>query len=330
MTGPRAAWRAWVELLDHREDGTSLALVRWLCGGTILAHLVQQRLTGAMALVWYGPAWGGMLPRDPPAVAPEGIAGVYSRFLAGDPAVVDPMWWAATGAALLMTLGVGTRLSVFATWLLFGRFADLNPHAGGSYDALLTNILFLLMLSGAGARLSVDALFASSPRPVPSWPRWLLIFQLPLMYTSTGLQKASDHWVPWGAHDALWYILQQPTWQRAPMWWVEPAYPLLVAGTVAVWCWEVGAPLYLLSFWYRHTRERAGRLRALCNRLDLRALYLAFGFTMHLGIELSLEVGAFFGATMCLYLAAFSPDEYAALGRSLRRLGPRALSETRT
>ena len=72
-----------------------------------------------------------------------------------------------------------------------------------------------------------------------------------------------------------------------------------------------------LAFWYRLTRDRPGRLRAAFNRWDARALYLLLGVSMHLGIEATMEVGAFFPATMALYVAAFTPDEWRRLGRRL-------------
>jgi hypothetical protein len=302
-----------VALLDTREDGLSLALVRILTGATVALHIGNLGRQGTMDLVWVDAAWGGLRDVRSP---------LLDRFGGATPDNVHTLAYGVAAAAVLLAIGAGTRLAAIGVWLGYGVLSDLNSHAGGSYDELLGNVLFLLVLADSGARLSVDAR-VSAPRLVPAWPRWLLVFQLVVMYTSTGLQKLSDHWVPWGSHDALWFVLQQPTWHRVPMEWVAPAMPLLSLATVSVWCFEVGAPLLLLAYWFRHTRTRPGWLRAVSNRLDLRAVYLGFGFLMHLGIEGAMEVGPFLPATMTLYLASFAPDEWARwLTRAGIRRGP--------
>lgn len=309
--GVARAWRGLAALFNRREDGLSLAMVRIVVGGTVAAHIVHQRTTGAAALVWYDDKFGGLRNVSHAWLTPFGGATPHN---------VDLVCYATIASALLLATGTLTRVAALATWAGWGVLANLNGHAGGSYDELLSNLLFLLVLADAGARLSIDAVSRGPlvpPRLVPAWPRWLMVFQLVVMYTSTGFQKVSDHWVPWGSHDALWYILQQPTWQRIPMDWAAPLLPLLKAATVGSWLFEVGAPLLLLAWYYRATRTRGGRLRALFNRIDYRGIVLTFGFFMHVGIEASMEVGAFFPATMALYCACFSPDEWA---RTLRRL----------
>jgi Na+-driven multidrug efflux pump len=123
--------------------------------------------------------------------------------------------------------------------------------------------------------------------------------------------------------DALWYILQQPTWQRfpLPMQSLTWAYPLTQAASLSVWAFEQAAPLLLLAYWYRETRERPGYLRARFNALDFRTLYLLFGVGMHIGIEALMEVGPFSIASLTLYLACFHPDEWSRLFNRLRMSG---------
>lgn len=294
-------WRAWVAWMDHEEDALSLALVRILVGLTIAAHLLHLQFVGAPAFIWVDASLGGFRTLESPLI--DALGGPT-------PATLNWLVPATTLAAFAMAAGAATRLSILLTALGFRALANLNSHAGGSYDELLLNLLFLLLLSGCGGRLSVDGRLGWARRVVPSWPRYVMIFQLAWMYVATALQKLSIHWVPWGDLDALWYILQQPTWQRTPMTWLAPAYPLTRVATLVTWCFEISAPLLPLAIWYRGTRTRPGWLRATLNRLDWRTLYLAVGATMHLGIELTMEVGAFSFATAALYLACFHPDEY--------------------
>lgn len=300
-------WERWATLCERREDALSVAIVRVVVALVVASHVVHLWVTGAMALVWIDADHGGLRAID---------GGVLKHLGGAVPGVVHP-WAAATVvAALAMAAGLG-RWATWATWLGFWVLADLNNHAGGSYDELLTSTLFLLGWSGAHRRL---ALRRSSRTDSPAAVRWLMVLQLVVMYFSSALQKVSAHWVPWGDHMALWYILQQPTWQRAPMLWLAPYAWATRIATVVSWCFEMGSPAVLLALWFRHTRTRGGRIRAAFNRLDVRALVLAVGVGMHLGIESSMEVGGFSFASLALYAACFSPDEWRrALRRGSRR-----------
>ncbi len=303
-------WRRWVALLDRREDGASLALVRVLCAGIIAAHLANSLRTGTWRWVWVDAADGGLRALNPVWLA---------HFGGLTPGNVQALIVATLIAALAMMGGLLTRAAVFAVWFGYGTLADLNGHAGGSYDELLKNVLFLLLLSGCGSALSLDRrLGLDKGGPVAAWPRWAMIFQLVLMYWTTALQKLSSSWIPIGELDALWYILWQPTWQRftLPLADLAWAYPITQLMTLSVWCFEQAAPLLLLAYWYRDTRERGGWLRGVFNSKDFRGKFLLFGLGMHVGIEVLMEVGSFSWATMCLYVACFHPEEWRGLLRS--------------
>ncbi len=303
-------WRRWVALLGHREPATALALCRIAVGLILTAHLGRMIGLDADRLVWADAEHGGLRSLEPGWLAHLGGL---------TPQTIRLVTATTTAAALAFALGLFTRASGLVAWVGFRTLADLNGHSGGAYDELLKNELLVLLLSGCGATLSLDAWRAGPghDRTAPAWPRYVLVFQLALMYWSTGMQKVSDGWVPGGSADALWYILQQPTWQRAEMTWVAPLFPLTQVATLGTWLFEQGAPILLLAFWFRRTRTRPGRARALFNRLDVRTLYLLVGVAMHAGIEATMEVGAFSLASLALYLCCYHPDEWAALARRL-------------
>jgi hypothetical protein len=308
-------WSRWVALLDRREAATSLALCRIAVGLIVAGHLGRMAWLGADRLVWADASFGGLRSLDP---------GWLSHFGGLTPENVRALVLTTIVAALCFAAGAGTRAAAFVTWVGFRTLADLNNQSGGAYDELLKNILLVLLFSGCGQALSVDRLLRRGPAPqIPAWPRYVLMFQLPLMYWSTGMQKVSSGWVPGGPSDALWYILQQPTWQRENMEWLAPAYPLTQVATLGTWLFEQSAPLLLLAGWFRHTRTRGGLLRRTFNRLDFRALYLFVGLSMHFGIEATMEVGAFSAASVSLYFCWFHPDEWAAVARRFRGSLPR-------
>jgi hypothetical protein len=315
-------WRRWVALLDHREPATALALARMVLGLSIVTHLGHLAWVDGDLLVWTDAAYGGLRSLD---------AGWMAHLGGLTPENVRGLVIVTVLAAAAFTVGLFTRTAALVTWVGFRTLADLNGHSGGAYDELAKNILLLLLVSGCGRALSIDAWRTArnggtaADRLAPAWPRYALVFQLVLMYWATGMQKVSSGWVPGGSADALWYILQQPTWQRQEMTWLAPLFPLTQVATLATWTFEQAAPLLLLAFWYRRTRTRPGRVRAAFNRLDVRAIYLFLGVGMHVGIEATMEVGVFSWATMAIYVACFHPDEWAWAGRKLGALPTRPL-----
>lgn len=303
-------WTAWVAFLDRREPATALAICRIFVGTIVGAHLAHSVLVDADQLVWVDSAYGGLRTLKAPWLL-EQLGGLT-------PDVIRRFTLVSALLAFAFAAGVFTRVTGVLAWIGFRTLADLNNHSGGSYDELLKNEMFILLLSGAGGALSVDAWWRGTKANIPAWPRYVLLFQLVLMYWSTGLQKVSAGWVPGGKADALWYIFQQPTWHRMDMRWLAPFYPVTQVATLGTWFFEVGAPFLLLALWWRHTRTRGGWLRAQANRLDARALFLFWGFLMHLGIEATMEVGAFSFGSLALYVCAWHPDELSAFWRRLR------------
>lgn len=309
-------WAAWVRLLSRREVGTSLALLRIALGLCVVGMLSGLVARGVIEPLWVDSAHGGYRSL--------GSGGWLVRWLGGPtPAVVWPLVWAAIGSGVLLTLGIGGRWPALAALVFTSSLTNLNSHTGGSYDELLENGLWLCFLSSCTQTISLDCRIRTgawlSEGLVPAWPRWLVIFQLVLVYWTTGLQKLSAHWVPGGGFSALYYIFQQPTWQRFDMQWVAWVYPLTQIGTGVSWFWEVLAPLWLLAFFYRDTRSRPGRVRALFNAWDVRTLYAALGATFHLMLLIFMDVGPFSPITLAFYTCLWSPDEWRALARRLRR-----------
>jgi len=313
----RGPWGRWVALLAGREAGTSLALFRIACAGSLLWSVGSVVLQGVVPVIWLSPDDGGF------ATTREGPW--LFRCLGG----VTPttVWLTVAGvllAGLLLALGGGGRLMAFLALQGYMVLTSLNVHAIGAYDWLLTNALWLLVLGRSTATLSLDCRLRTgrwwSDEPVSAWPRYVAVYQIVLVYWSTGMHKVSRAWSPADGFSALYYILQEPTWQRWDMAWLAHVYPLTQAATAATWLWELTAPLLLLVLWYRRTARRPGRLRALCNRLPLRGLWVAAGVAMHLGILLLMDVGPFSLVALAYYPCLFRPDEWRRLGARLAAL----------
>jgi hypothetical protein len=309
-------WRAWVSLLDRCEPADALACFRILTGLAALQTIGSVIWADMVELLWFDESAGGMLRiyTDSWRVAVLG---------GPTPAVAWSLAIAALVGSLAVTLGCGGRVAPLLTGQVLLALRDLNDWQG-SYALITLNALWLLVLSRSTATLSVDCRLRTgqwtSDEPVPAWPKLLVVFQVAVIYFGNGLAKISAHWVPGGDLSAIYYILQQPTWQRIDMLWVAWVYPLTQIATATTWFFELSWPLVLVALWLRRTGDRTTRLRRLAHRFDLRKLYLAVGLALHGFIALSLDVGPFLLATMAFYPCLFAADELRGAGRRLAGL----------
>ncbi len=312
---PRGFWARWTGLLDEREPGTALALFRIACGLTVLVAVGSPVVTGIAGDVWLDRADGGYRTLAEPPWLFKLLGGVT-------PATLWPVLGVLLASALALAVGLGGRVTAFLTLQLYLAVVHINWHTGGCDDLLIGNALWLVVLARSTATLSLDCRLRTgrwtSDTPVYAWPRYLAIFQIVVVYWTTGLQKVSIHWNPAGGFAALYYILQEPSWQRRDMSWLAWVYPLTQVATALTWIWELSAPLLLLALWYRRTRNRPGRLRAVFNWIDFRRLFVAVGLLMHLGVFVLIGLGPFTWITLTFYTCLFRPEEWQAAWRKLR------------
>jgi hypothetical protein len=302
----RRAWAAWVELWDRREPPTALALVRILLGLAMLVDLLHL-------------AWIGMVT---PLFArpPDGFAAAYdgwaSALLGTGPDAARALWLAAVLAAACITAGAATRVACVVFIVVTAQLGYIAPGADRGIHMIARVAIGILALSGCHARWSVDAwvrarLGRPFPAEVPAWPRYLLLLQLLWIYFSAGHNKFAPEWGLSGGYLALPNAVTDPHFARFDPAWVRPVLPLLRAGTFATVVFELSAPLYLVWLYFAATAERAGRVRAWCNRLRLRWIWLALGVTFHLGIAVFLRIGVFPWAMLALYPVLLLPRELA-------------------
>jgi hypothetical protein len=241
-----------------------------------------------------------------------------------EPASIRAVLAGAVLSSVALTVGLASRASALVALSCLQALLVLQPGTGGGHDRVLTNALWLLVLSPAGETLSVWCRLRTgqwtSAAAHAAWPRYLAVYQIALIYTTTGVQKVGADWWPWGGLRAVYHALLTPSWQRfEALGWVGWIFPLTQVATVVTVLWESSWFLVPLWLFYRDSRARPGRLRALANRLDLRAWHVRFGVVMHVGIWVTMNVGPFSPATMAFYLCLFHPDEYAAAWKRMRQ-----------
>lgn len=324
MTKLRAFVDRWVAFWDEREAPTVLAILRIAVATVIAYDLVLAVSHDLVVPLWAPHAEGGI------GYAGEWEPGMPESFsIFGMSASTSvAVFWTALASAVLFGAGVLTRATGAVCLLAYAQLAMYLPEGDRGVDVLLRHALVLLVLSGSGATLSVDARirhgrFHRPDARVPSWPRRMLILQLVWMYFSAGMHKTQLAWTPFGGSTALYYILLDPHFARFDTPWLASLYPLTQLGTLMTMLFEWGAPLVLLAYWYERTRGRPGRVRRLFNGIRFRYVWIATGVAFHLMLALTLRLGIFPWGVLALYPAFVTPP---ALDAALKRLSARISS----
>jgi hypothetical protein len=267
-------------------------MFRVAIGLVVLGSVLSVAVVPARWPVWFDVAHGGWVAT--PASFPY-------RLLGASPATVGLGVGLALASSAALVVGFGGRWTALVALQAWLALADLNPRAGGSHDELLANGLWLLVLASGTQTWSVDAWrdsgrWAPADATAPVWGRFLVGWQIALVYASSGWHKWSAHWVPGGDGSALYDILQQPTWQRFDHSWAAWVYPATQVATSVAWCFEVGAPLWFFATWICLDRDRAWALL-------VRRAFAVTGLVMHVGLEVCLAVGPFGWASLAFWPA---------------------------
>lgn len=314
-------WDAWTRLCRRREHPVTLALIRIGLAVILLLDLLYAGYLGLPGTWWVDQRFGGLLPLEGIASPPH-----IARWLTMTPAAAWAAWGTLIVSISLFGSGILTRFSGLTAFLVYGQLAQLTPPADRAIDRLIRIVILILLFSRSADTLSVSARrrtgrWLGDGTPAPAWPRYLIVLQLLFVYWGAGVAKTSVYWFPWGDYSALYIVLQDPVysyWDQAVL-----AHPLLYrltqVGTATTHMWEVLAPVLGLTLYYRSTRTRSGRLRALFNRLSFRTWFVLIGFIFHVMLTCSLRLGIFPLAMLACYPAFFHPEELAAWRQRLRR-----------
>ena len=314
----RNRWSRWAGFLARKEPATPLALFR-IFVGLVLVHTYVMFIWTDSLPIWLHVDHGGIHNLTPRNWLMVGLGGPR-------PEVVWPLILVGLASGITLTLGLFSRISALVALQMGMALFNLMPAAGGGHDRLITNALWILLLSPAGATLSLDSLWKNKSlvdlSPLVAWPRYALLVQLCLVYCTTGIQKLGSSWFPWGDYSAVYYALLTPSWVRYDMSWVAWVYPFTQVGTAITWIWEVSFPMVVVWLWWRHSKERGGRARRFAQKVDLRIPYAVIGLTMHAILFVMMNVGPFSLITTSFYIAMWHHDELArwvpAFGRSTK------------
>lgn len=289
----RAWLRSWNEFWFTPADPLPLAVVR-ICTGLLLTWSCIVWLHDPDA--FFGP--GGWLPAHEVWRMNDQPWQWSWYFAASSPNAVRVLGGITLAAAVLLTLGLATRLSAVVALAGFVSAANRAPLNVFGFDDTLGLLLIPLVIGPAGACLSVDRRLGLAGQEGPSVAAAvalrLLQVQLCVVYFFSGCGKMFG--ASWWEGTALWGAVANGQYRTLDLTGLA-RHPLVTnALTLGTLFWEVAYPAIV---WPRLTRRLA----------------LGLAVAVHLGIGLAMGMLEF-GLAMITANLAFVP---AAAWRSLAR-----------
>ena len=315
-------WNRSVKFFSGQESPTAQALIRICAGALVMLLFLQPLLEGVVPAIWMNIKDGGIFPLTKPPY--------LVRWLGGGSAItVYGLIGAGILSGLAIMLGIWHRLFAFIALQSVIAVTALNPYTPNGGDSLLTNMLWLLIFSNASQTLSLQAKLKTkswhSATPISSWPRYLMIIQLCVLYLSAGFQKLSMHWLPFGDGQALWYIFNMPAYARFDLQFLAWISPILQLASYFSWAFENICPWLLLICLRAENldqKDGIGRLSRFLLRIHFRKLFIAMGFALHIGVFLTMNVGLFSWLTLMYYPALFPKDWLTAINDWISKKNP--------
>lgn len=223
--------------------------------------------------------------------------------------------WLVHGVALvnavLLTIGLWSRMAAPVAFLLTVSFANRNPAALYGFDQVLGFVTLYLCVNPGHGWLSVDAWRASRKRgALWSQPEFLdmgdgpsvsaniatrlIQLHLCLIYQMAGLAKLKG--AAWWSGVAFWGAIGNIEYQTVDLTWLVD-WPVVVSLlTISALAWEIS---YAVLVWNRWTRP----------------LVLAFGVMVHGGIAICFGMMTFGLAMIVANIAFVSPIVIRSLFR---------------
>lgn len=270
-------------------SGRPLAIFRLLIGVLIAISLLM------------------LLPEVPNFYGPKGIAsiqtvqaweGVHPRFsLLFFMPPTDASAYILLGLALLfsvlVSVGLFTRASLIALFVLLVSLHHRNPMILNSADTIFRLFLFLLIFSDCSKLLSVDAWIRKKRHPdapvddqVSAWPINLLKLQIAAVYCQTFWSKLQGP--TWWDGTAVYYALRLEEFYR----FAEPVDQM----------W-----FYQLSTWFGLAIELS--LWTLIWVREFRYWVLLAAVALHLGIEYTMNIPLFEYVMLASFILFVYPED---------------------
>lgn len=287
--------REWNRFFFAKQSPVPIALFRIAYGVLVIATLVSLRPDW---FAWFGThAWIRLSAMQ--TVEPGTRLNLFTIIPQSDP-WIDAFFWFSLGSALLLTIGLLTRINSVIVFLCLVSIHQRNLFITHGGDTFLRVAGFFLMFAPAGAAFSVDRLMRvggrkrgeenafNRPRPERPWAQRMIQIQLSLLYFAAFCSKVKSP--AWLNGTALYYVYHLDSLQRFPVpaWFLYPTALKLES-------WSAMALEFSLAvlIWVK----------------ELRYILLALGLLFHLWLEYSLNVSLFEWDVLSAYILFIDPAD---------------------
>ena len=225
----------------------------------------------------------------------SGRGGALALFLAGLP------------IALAFALGYRARLANLLLWVFLVSLHNRNVHVCDGGDAVLQTLVFWSLFNDTAAAYSLDVRLGRRPpaAAIPAFPFRALQIQVALIYLMTFIAKSGQGW---REGTAVYQAVSNSDWGRGfgPLLAAHPALcGVLTRATLVI---EGAFPVLVFFPWRTSVT---------------RAIALAGGVALHVGIFLTMRVGIF-SEVMPLSYLVFVPGPWIDAGEAfVARIAPR-------
>lgn len=301
---------AWNSFFFAPQSPTPIALFRIIYGVLVVVTLALLRPDW---LNWYGThAW---ISWPTERILEPGPRLDFFAILPQTNAWIEAFFWVFLFSAILLTVGLLTRLNSIFVFLCLASIQQRNLYITHGGDTFLRMAGFFLIFAPAGAAFSVDRLIRmrcgkedAEIQPRAPWAQRMIQFELALMYFTTFCWKIKG--VPWVDGTALYYIYHLDEFQRFPV----PS-------------WLLGPTILKLETWAGLVLEFS--LGVLIWVKELRYYLLALGLLFHLWLEYSLNVPMFEWDVLSAYILFVDPADLTRFWNCIKALRlPRLARQT--
>lgn len=287
----RAGWSAWCRFWFEAEFEQQMRLFRRLVAWLLLFAYVQRSLDLELYFSDAGIA--------PLAILPEVMDLRFRHSLFGLLPSTGALW-ALNGVFLLsllaLAMGWAPRLAAIVALMIHVSFLHRNMAAAYGADTLST--FFFLYFCLADFRRK-DAATAVDFRSILGSVAFRLCqIQICIVYFYSGLHKFKGAY--WWRGEAIWGVLANSQLARFDFSWAAHFPLFFVLGTYATLLFEIYFPALI---WLRPARKPL----------------LFFGFMMHLGIGIAMNIAIFATLMIFTYSLFLDRDAAARLNRVLER-----------
>jgi hypothetical protein len=196
------------------------------------------------------------------------------------------------GFLVFQAVGLFTRFSAIATYFLHIMFLNRNMGVMFGVDMIATFFLLYLCFAKTNSFYSIDAWRKKIIHPKQSAISHIALrlmqLQLCIVYGYSGLEKMKG--TRWWDGSALWDVLSIGNMQRWDLSFVSHFPILLAANVYIVLLWEIYFPVLI---WQK----------------KFRIPMLVFGFFMHIGIFLFMNLPSFAFMMISLYILFLKENE---------------------